>query len=349
MTQTPIAELPKAVLHDHLDGGLRVGTLIELAAAANYELPATDPESLAGMMYQGDSGSLVEYLRAFDHTTGVMQTAEAIERVAYEAAIDHHKNGVVYAEIRMAPSLLTMGGLSRVDVLAAILEGLRRASAGTDLITGLIATAMRSDTDSLEVAVAAARFVGDGLIGFDLAGPEVGNPVDAHLPAIRYAREAGLGITLHAGEAGGLDSIAAALGKGAAQRIGHGVRIIDDCKVAEGEIVDTGLLAARIRDQQIPLECAVTSNIHTGIADDVASHPFGMLYRAGFNVTINTDNRLMSRVTMSSEFGALVEHAGLSIADLGTITAQTLRAGFTDWPARRAAIESLPSSYGVTG
>jgi len=343
-----LSALPKAVLHDHLDGGLRAATLLELADESERELPASDLASLEAAMHQGQSGSLVEYLRAFDHTVGVMQTPQAVARVAYEAVVDHHADGVTYAELRFAPSLVTAGLMSREDAIEAALGGLARGATDTGVTTGLIVTAMRGATDSLEVATAAGHFVGEGVVGFDLAGAEAGNPVDDHLPAIRYARERGLGITLHAGEASGLESIAGALGKGAAQRLGHGVRIIDDCKVVGGEIVELGLLAARVRDQRVPLECAVTSNLHTRVAVAAASHPFAMLYRAGFNVTINTDNRLMSGVTMSGEFELLARECGLSRQDLGDITVRTLEAGFGDWLRRRRLIETVEQTYATT-
>ncbi len=340
MQHNVLRRLPKAVLHDHLDGGLRVETMIELAASSGYEgLSSMDPVELAAAMHQDKSGSLTRYLDAFTHTVGVMQTAEAIERVAFECGMDHHEDGVVYAEIRFGPSLLTAGDLAREDAIEAALTGLGRAADTTGLVFGVIISALRQETDSEDVARAASRYRNQRVIGFDLAGPELGNPPENHLPAIRYAREAGLGITLHAGEAAGLTSIASALGKGSAQRLGHGVRIIDDCVVEDGAITELGPLATRVRDQRIPLEIAPTSNIHTGMAADIASHPFGLLYHAGFNVTINTDNRLMSAVTMSSEMALLAETFDLSAAALGRITERTVEAGFGDWSERRQMIE----------
>ena len=335
-------ELPKAVLHDHLDGGLRVETMIELARATGYSgLPSYDPEKLAAAMFQGGSGSLSAYLKSFDHTVAVMQTSEAIERVAYEAGIDHYHDGVVYAELRFGPSLLTEQVLSREDAIEAALLGLRRAAAETGLVFGLLVSAIRHDHDSDEVAIAAVRYVGEGVVGFDLAGREIGFPPDDHLPALYRAREHGLGISLHAGEAAGTESIAAALGKGGAQRLGHGVRIVDDCKIEHGEITDLGSLATRIRDQRVPLEVSICSNIHTGLAPDAASHPFGMLHRAGFNVSINTDNKLMSRVTMSGEVALAANTYDLSMSDLGTIATRTLQAGFGDWEQRQRLIEDV--------
>lgn len=338
--------LPKAVLHDHLDGGLRVDTILELADACGYEgLPATDPAGLAAAMLQSESGSLVEYLAAFRHTVAVMQTVDAIERVAYEAGIDHHAAGVVYAEIRFGPGLLTAAGLSREEALEAALAGLTRARGETGLAFGLIATALRHEQDSEQVARAAARFAGEGVVGFDLAGPEIGFPPQQHLPAIAIAREFGLGITLHAGEAAGPESIGAAVGKCGAARIGHGVRIIDDCTVDGNEIVALGRLAQIVRDQRIPLEISITSNLHTGVADTASSHPFGMLLRAGFNVSLNTDNRLMSGIDMASELALAVAAYDLDPESVLDITTRTIEAGFGDWSERRRLITAARSTF----
>lgn len=344
-------ELPKAVLHDHLDGGLRLETLIALAIDAGYsDLPSHDPVELASAMFQGSSGSLARYLESFTHTVAVMQTPSAIERVAYEAGIDHYRDGVVYAELRFGPSLLTKQGLSREEAIEAALLGLRRAAAETGLVFGILVSAIRQDHDADDVAIAAVRYVGEGVVGFDLAGREIGFPPDDHLPALLRAREHGLGISLHAGEAAGTASIAAALGRGGAQRLGHGVRIVDDCKVEAGEITALGSLATRVRDQRIPLEVAICSNIHTGFVPDAAAHPFGMLYRAGFNVSINTDNRLMSQVSMSSEVALAARTYGLTAADLGAITTRALEAGFGDWEHRQRLIRDvvIPAYAAIT-
>jgi adenosine deaminase len=345
-----VRQLPKAVLHDHLDGGLRVETLIELAARAGYSgLPSYDPVELADAMFQGGSGSLRHYLDSFAHTVAVMQTAPAIEQVAYEAGMDHHRDGVVYAELRLGPSLLTGRGLSREEAIESALLGLRRAASETGLVFGLLISAIRQDHDSDAVAAAAVHYVGEGVVGFDLAGREIGYPPEDHLPALHRAREHGLGISLHAGEAAGTESIAAALGKGGAQRLGHGVRVIDDCKVDHGEITALGALATRVRDQRIPLEVAISSNIHTGLAPDAASHPFGMLYRGGFNVSINTDNRLMSRVSMSGEVTLAAESHDLTISDIGAITVGALQAGFGDWEQRQRLIDEVVApAYAAT-
>jgi len=315
---------------------------VELADTYGYRaLPTDNPEDLATIMHQGDSGSLRGYLAAFDHTTAVMQHPAAVERVAYEAAIDHAVAGVVYAEIRFGPSLLTGGDMGREDAIEAALAGLALAGEETGITTELIVSALRQHEDSLEVAMAASHFLGQGVVAFDLAGPEIGYPADNYLAACRYARDHGLGLTLHAGEAAGMASIAAALGKCGAQRIGHGVRIIDDCTVKEGAIVELGALATTVRDHRVPLEVSISSNLHTGVADAAEGHPFGLLYRAGFNVSINTDNRLMSGITMATEFELAADAFDLDIADLQTITTRALEAGFGDWDVRRRLIEDV--------
>ncbi len=335
-----IAALPKAVLHDHLDGGVRVATMLDLADASGYgELPTTDPAALASWFDQSESGSLERYLAAFAHTVGVMQTAEAIERVAYEAVEDLANDGVVYAEIRFGPALHTASGLACEDAIEAALAGLERAFLETGLRAGLIPSALRNDADSETVARATARFVGEGVVGFDLAGPEAGFPPDDHLPAFRVIHDAGLGLTIHAGEADGPNSIFRALATCGAHRIGHGVHIVDDATWNDGELTDLGALAQRVLDERVPLEVAVRSNVHTSFVPNAASHPLGALYRAGFNVSINTDNRLMSGVTVTSEYASAVDDQGMSLEDLASITTEAIRAGFGSWDERRRIID----------
>ncbi|MBT8214098.1 MAG: adenosine deaminase [Acidimicrobiia bacterium] len=329
--------LPKAVLHDHLDGGLRPETIVELADEYGYQgLPTHDADELRRWFLQGDSGSLEAYLQAFDHTVSVMQTREALERVAYEAILDHAADGVVYAELRFGPSLHTRRGLSRHEAIEAVLAGVSRGMAQTDVAAGVIVSALRQEEDSLAVAEAAADFVGAGLIGFDLAGPERGFPPDAHLAACTVARRAGLGLTIHAGEGDGPHSIWRALSLCAAQRIGHGVRIVEECIVdSQGSITKLAPLAARVRDHRVPLEVSMTSNLHTGLWPDAEHHPIGALYRAGFAVTINTDNRLMSGITMTDEFSSLVDSQGFTTTDLLACTMVALDSGFGDYDQRR--------------
>ena len=342
MSDVDFRALPKAVLHDHIDGGLRPLTVLELAAETAYnELPATDEEGLADWFHQADASHLIEYLDAFRHTVGVLQAPEGLERVAYECVVDLHADGVVYAEVRFGPSLHRRGGMSDEDALEAVLAGLARGSADTGLEQALIVTALRTERDSLTVAKAAARFAGEGVVAFDLAGPEAGYPADDHLAACRLARESGLVLTIHAGEQAGPESIWRALGRCGAQRLGHGARIIDDCVVADGEIVELGPLARTVRDQRIPLEIAITSNVHTRLARSAAEHPAGMLANAGFLVTLNTDNRLMSATTQSAELATAHHDLGFSVERLGSITEKTIRAGFGDWSARRRLISDV--------
>jgi adenosine deaminase len=296
---------------------------------------------LAEWFHQHDAGHLVEYLKAFRHTVGVMQSPEALERVAYECAVDLWADGVVYAEVRFGPSLHLEQGMRREDALEAVTAGMRRGAGETGLEFGIIAAAMRQDDDSLEVAKAAARFVGEDVVGFDIAGPEVGFPADDHLPACRLARESGLGLTIHAGEHDGPLSVWRASGRCGAQRIGHGARIIEDCRVVDGEIVELGALARVVRDHQIPLEVCITSNLHTRIADSAAEHPAGALIHAGFRVTLNTDNRLMSSTLHSRELELAHNQPGISLATLGEITETALSAGFGDWGARSRLIREV--------
>lgn len=341
MMPPPAVPRPLVVLHDHLDGGLRPQTVLELAEGNGHALPADDVESLRSWFHQGRSGSLARYLESFVHTVGVMQTAEAVERVAYEAGVDLAADGVVYAEVRFDPGLCTLGGLDRFDVVEAALAGLTRARRDTDLAVYLIVSGLRHRADTMDAARAAVRFRGDGVVGFDLAGPEAGFPPDDHLPAIRTAAEAGLGITLHAGEAVGPHSMWLARTRCGAQRIGHGVRIVDDTDFDGQVIGHLGRFATQVRDQRIPLEVAVTSNIHTGAFGSANVHPFGALLAAGFNVSLNTDNRLMSDVTVSSEYVLARDVFGLTDAALGTISLRALEAGFGPWPERRRIIEDV--------
>lgn len=349
MSAPELKQLPKALLHDHLDGGLRIATILELADEHGYGgLPSTEPETLRLWFHQRDSGSLEEYLLAFDQTIAVMQTAEALERVAYEAVVDLAADGVVYVESRFGPSLHLERGLLREDVIEAVGSGLNRGSVETGCVTAMIASALRDKDDSEKVAEAAVQFVGQGVVGFDLAGPEAGHPADAHLAACLVARQENLGLTIHGGEGDGAHSIWRARAMCAAQRIGHGVRVIDETVSEDGEIVALGSLARALRDQRVPLEVAITSNLDTGMFPDAAHHPFGALYRAGFAVTLNTDNRLMSDITLTDEYEKAAAAYELTMADLGQITETALLAGFSDWETRRRLIEEVVRpAYGV--
>jgi adenosine deaminase len=347
MEATPhaVRALPKAVLHEHLDGGLRVSTILEIAEDEGYTgLPSMDPDELSSWFFQGDSGSLEQYLEAFAHTTAVMQTQASIARIAYESGEDLARDGVVYAEVRYDPGLSTRHGLQREDVIEAMLDGFSRASRDTGIVIYAIATALRHQADSLDVVKAAIPFVGRGVVAFDLAGPEKGFPPDLHLEACMLARESGLGLTLHAGEGDGVHSIWRALALCGAQRIGHGVHIVDDTDFDGTSITNLGPFARTVRDHRVPLEVAVTSNLHTGSFDAASVHPFGALFAEGFNLSINTDNRLMSGVTVSDEYALVASTFDLGLDALGIITINALEAGFGDWPKRAALIEQVESA-----
>lgn len=340
MNSEDLRRLPKVELHNHLDGGLRVTTLLELAADVGHRLPADEPESLSAWFYQGDSGSLERYLAAFEHTVAVMQSQTAIERIAYEAGVDLATDGVIYGEIRYAPVLTTRGGLTRDDSIEAALAGFARAQRETGTRVNLIVDALRDLPDSTKDARAAARFVGRGVVGFDIAGPERGFPPEDHSAACQFAREHGVHITIHAGEADGVASIAGALDACHAERIGHGIRIIDDI----GPDGVMGPVASRVRDERIPLEICPTSNLHT-LSIGPEQHPLGRLYRAGFNVTLNTDNRLMSRVTLTDEFQLALAHQGMTVADLRTMTLAAADAAFIEAADRRELKERIEAGY----
>jgi len=338
--------IPKAVLHEHLDGGLRIDTILEIADVEGYTgLPSTDASELASWFFQGESGSLEQYLEAFAHTTAVMQTPESISRIAYESGEDLARDGVLYAEVRYDPGLSTKQGLRREDVIDAMLDGFSRASRDTGIAIYAIATALRHQTDSLDVVKAAIPFLGQGMVAFDLAGPEKGFPPDLHIDACRLAHESGLGVTLHAGEGDGVHSIWRAIALCGAQRIGHGVHIVDDTDFDGSTITTLGSFARTVRDHRVPLEVAITSNLHTGSFASAAQHPFGALLAQGFNLNINTDNRLMSRVSMSDEYALAASTFGLDDKALAAITINALEAGFGDWPVRARLIENVRDGY----
>ena len=335
--QTP----PRVVLHDHLDGALRPKSVVELARQVGHKLPVAEDE-IEAWFDQGQSGSLESYLRAFEQTLAVMQTAPALRRVAAESLEDLAADGVIYAEVRMAPMLCTDGELTPDEVVIAITDGLRSAAAETGMTWGLIIDAMRNAEDSLDVAKLAIRHGDRGVVGFDLAGPEAGFPPDAHRAAIDLAAANGLHVTIHAGEAAGPESIERALACGA-ERIGHGVEIIDDCRVEGGEIVDLGPIAQDVHDRRVPLELCVYSNLHTkGWQPD--EHPIGMLHRAGFNVTINTDNRLMSRTSMTREIDLLRNVQGFTDVDVAAITANAVEAAFC-LPQEKKGLMAASTSF----
>lgn len=328
---------PLIVLHDHLDGGLRPGTVLELS---QIPLPCDEVGPLAAWFDQRESGSLERYLDSFVYTLAAMQTPDALRRVAREAVEDHARAGVIYAELRFGP--LLHPAMSPEVVVESVLAGLADGSEATGLGTGLILCALRHLPGSEAVARLAGRYAGEGVVGFDLAGPERGFPPDEHLPAIRLAREAGLGLTLHAGEAGGVDSIRRAVDLCGADRIGHGVEIIDDCLVKDGEIIDVGPVARSLIDRRIPLEICPSSNLATK-GWSAGEHPLTMLHRAGFVVTLNTDNRLMSATSMSQEADLVVDTLGLMPAELTQLTVNAANHAFLPAEARSLLLERLES------
>lgn len=340
-----VTKLPKVVLHDHLDGGLRPETVAELADQCGYaDLPTSKPDALAAWFQEGaNQGDLVKYLEGFTHTCAVLQTADALHRVAREFVVDLAADGVVHGEVRFAPERHTLGTLDLDDVIEAVTDGMAAGAKATGISVGTIITIMRSGPHAAKVAEAAVlwRAMTDerpgGIIGLDLAGPEKGYPSDAHMDGFRIAHNAGLRVTIHAGEADGLDSIRNALHPSGADRIGHGVRIIDDIS----EAGDLGRLAAYIRDRGVPLELCPTSNVHTGAVPSFAEHPLPRLRDLGFHVTMNPDDRLMSGITMSSEFSGAVEHWGWDLDDFEYVTIAATQAAFLSLSERRRLLNDV--------
>jgi adenosine deaminase len=343
VTLEEIRRVPKVLLHDHLDGGLRPATIVELAAQTGYtELPAADAAGMAAWMAQvARRGSLELYLEAFAHTVGVMQTRDALIRVAAECAEDLAADGVAYAEVRFAPELHLTGGLSLDQVVEAVLEGFRRGSSGRPITVYALLTAMRTAARSLEIAELAVRHRDAGVVGFDIAGAEAGSPPSRHLDAFQYVARENFHITIHAGEGFGLPSIWEALQWCGAERLGHGVRIIDDIGVSRDGTPTLGRLASYVRDRRIPLEMCPTSNVQTGAAPSIKEHPIGLLRELSFRVTVNTDNRLMSGVTLSSEFHALAEAFGYGWGDIEWLTLNAMKSAFAPFDERLRLINTV--------
>ena len=343
LNNAALKSLPKVLLHEHLDGVLRPKTIIELARSGNYhQLPTEDPAALAHWFHQGaNHGSLPKYLEGFVHTIAVMQTEEALERVAYEEAEDLSKDGVVYFETRFAPIFHTQKGLTHQQVVSAVLKGLERGRKDFGITSGLIICAMRNMDVSLEMAELAVDFRQRGVVGFDLAGEEGGFPPKKHVEAFHYIQRENFNITIHAGEGFGKESIWQAIQYCGAHRIGHGTRLIDDMAVADGHVVRLGDLAQYVLDKRIPLEICLISNVHTGAAHSVAEHPFGIFFREKFRVTLNTDNRLMSDTSMTREFEAAADAFGLSLDDFEKITINAMKSAFLPYDKRCDFIYSL--------
>jgi adenosine deaminase len=336
-----IARAPKVLLHDHLDGGLRPQTVIDLADQFGYRnLPSTDAHELARWFAEAAySGSLERYLETFQHTVGVTQTVEALARVAKECAEDLATDGVVYAEVRFAPELHTEQGLTLHEVIDAVLDGFRQGTEvskenGYWIRIGVLLTAMRTATHSRQIAELAVEYRDKGVVGFDIAGAEAGFPPTRHLDAFEYLRRENAHFTIHAGEAFGLPSIWEAIQWCGADRLGHGVRIVDDVTTNADGTHTLGKLAAYVRDRRIPLELCPSSNVQTGAAPSIAEHPIGMLRRLNFRVTLNTDNRLMSGTSMTKEMELCCEAFGWTLDDLQWLTVNAMKSAFVPFNER---------------
>ncbi|MEY2743767.1 MAG: hypothetical protein RL310_676 [Actinomycetota bacterium] len=346
-TSDQIKRVPKALLHDHLDGGLRPETIIEIAQQIGYKkLPTDDPKQLADWFEEScNSHSLVRYLETFSHTIAVMQSKEAIIRVSRECAIDLARDGVVYAEVRGAPELFTEQGLTLDQVVEATLEGFKQGMAeaaheGNKIRVESLLCGMRQNNRSQEAAAAVVKYRNKGVVGFDIAGPEDGFPPTNQLETFEYLRKENAHFTIHAGEAYGLPSIWEAIQICGAERLGHGVRIIDDIDFS-GDKPKLGPLASYVRDRRIPLELCPTSNLQTGAAKTYSDHPIGMLAKLRFRVTLNTDNRLMSRTSMSNEMSECVKSFGWKFADLQRVTVNALKSSFIPFEERLEIIEKV--------
>ncbi|MGH3355789.1 MAG: adenosine deaminase [Nocardioidaceae bacterium] len=341
---------PKVLLHDHLDGGLRPQTIVELAADCGHELPAEDAAGLESWFLESaSSGSLERYLETFDHTVGVMQTASAITRVARECVEDLAADGVVYAEIRYAPEQHLSNGLTLDEVVGAVQRGVQQGEqlaveAGRSIVVRQLVTAMRHQARSMEIAELAVRYRDEGVAGFDIAGAEAGFPPTRHLDAFEYLQRENAHFTIHAGEAFGLPSIWQAIQWCGADRLGHGVRIIDDIVLGHDRGASgakLGALASYVRDKRIPLEMCPSSNVQTGAAASIVEHPIGPLTELRFRVTVNTDNRLMSGTCMSREMRLLAEAFGYGLGDLRWFTINAMKSAFLPFDERLAIIDQV--------
>jgi adenosine deaminase len=343
LTLDKIRQAPKALLHDHLDGGLRPATVLDLAGQTGYdELPVTDVDGLATFFRTAaHSGSLERYLEPFAHTVGVMQTPEALVRVARECAEDLADDGIVYAEVRFAPELHLERDMALDDVVEAVQEGFRVGSEGRPIEVRTLLTAMRTAARSLEIADLAVRWRDRGVCGFDIAGAEAGFPPTRHLDAFEHIRGENFHLTIHAGEAFGLPSIWEALQLCGAERLGHGVRIVDDIAITPDGSAHLGRLAAMVRDRRVPLELCPTSNVHSGAAPSIAEHPIGLLADLRFRVTVNTDNRLMSAITLSREMANVAEAFGWGWDRLEWLTINAMKSAFLPFDERLAMLTDV--------
>ena len=338
VTQGLLQALPKAELHVHLDGSLRPETMLELASSAGLPLPADDAASLATVMRADNSANLVEYLKRFDWTLSVMQSAESIERIAYELALDLAAENVRYAEVRFSPALNTRGGLSGDEAVAASLRGLARAHDEVGIRTGVIVCAIRSfePAHSLEMAELAVRWKGRGVVAFDLAGAEAGYPPRKHRGAFDVAATANLPVTIHAGEAYGPESIHQALHVCGARRIGHGTRLEEDPD-----------LLAYLTDFRVPLEICLTSNVQTRVAPTFEAHPLRRYFDAGLVVTLSTDNRLVSGTTNSQEYALAHQHLGFTWEELVEVSRMAFRSAFLPHAERVSLLAAVDAEIEV--
>jgi adenosine deaminase len=355
-TRDVVRRAPKVLLHDHLDGGLRPSTILEISDEIGHELPAGDADALGSWFVAAcDSGSLPRYLSTFDHTIAVMQRVQDIRRVARECVEDLAEDGVVYAEVRYAPEQHLSAGLSLQEVVDAVREGFEEGEAaareaGTPIVVRQLLTAMRHQARSMEIAQLMIENRNRGAVGFDIAGAEAGYPPTRHLDAFEYLQRENAHFTIHAGEAFGTPSIWQALQWCGADRLGHGVRIIDDITVGDDGRVELGLLASYVRDKRIPLEMCPTSNLQTGAAPSIAEHPIGLLTELRFRVTVNTDNRLMSGTSMTQEMQKLVDAFGYTVADLRWFSVNAMKSAFLPFDERLAIIEhQLKPAYAALG
>ncbi len=336
-TEQIIRAVPKVLLHDHLDGGLRPQTIIELAKDLKYnKLPTKDPEELRKWFFRGaNKGNLVEYLQGFDHTCAVMQTREGLKRAAYEMMEDMKNDGVCYVETRFAPVFHTNKGLYPEDIVSAVLEGLEKGKKDFGVGYGLILCGMRNMKNTLEIAELAVNFRNQGVVGFDLAGEEGGYPPKKHIEAFQFIQRANFNITIHAGEAFGKESIWQAIQWCGAHRIGHATHLMEDIAFdKQGNVANFGDLAQYVLDKRIPLEICLLSNVHTGAVDKIENHPFGMLFKEKFRVTLNTDDRLMSNTTLTKEFIVAIEHFNLNLEDVEKITINSMKSAFIPYKER---------------
>ena len=354
-----IRGLPKVSLHDHLDGGVRPATIIELADAVGLEVPESDGDALADWFAdKSDSGSLVEYLKTFDLTTGVMQTREGLSRVAREFVEDLAADGVIYGEVRWAPEQHLTRGLSLDEVVAAVQEGIEAGEdaaerSGHDIRVGQLITAMRHTDRSLEIAELAVAWRGRGAVGFDIAGPEAGFPAGNHRVAFDYLASEFFPATVHAGEAAGLDSIRGALIDGRALRLGHGVRIAEDLEVVSSEADEVYVqvrrpraVGARPRDSARALALIEPADRRDrGLGDDMEDHPFDLLYQLGFAVTVNVDNRTMSRTSLTRELALLAETFDYTLDDLEAFQLNAAAGAFLPVEEREELIELIAEGF----